>query len=168
MITIVVAVAENGVIGKDNSLPWDCPEDLRWFKAFTTGKTLVMGRKTFDSLPEKFKPLPSRRTIVLTKDNSKATDEFEKIVNPITNEESELRFISDIEKIPDGVLVVGGEQIYRLLIDRVDQIILSRIPGSPTGDAFFPFWPLESFGWKSQGTLSRTGSFSRELFRRSL
>lgn len=167
MITIVVAVAENGVIGKDNSIPWDYPEDLRWFKTFTTGKTLVMGRKTFDSLPEKFKPLPNRRTIVLTKDQSKVTDKFERVVNPITLEESELLFVSDVKEIPDDVLVVGGEQIYRLMIDRVDQIILSRIPLAPVGDTFFPFWPVESFGWKSHGILSRTGNFSREILRRS-
>ena len=66
-LTLIAAVARNGIIGKDNALPWHLPADLRHFKALTTGHTVIMGRKTWESLPEKFRPLPGRRNIVVTR-----------------------------------------------------------------------------------------------------
>ena len=67
ILTLIAAVAKNGVIGKDNRLPWHLPADLRHFKALTTGHAVIMGRKTWESLPEKFRPLPGRQNIVVTR-----------------------------------------------------------------------------------------------------
>ena len=129
---IIVAVAENGVIGKDNGLPWHHPEDLKMFKRETSGHTVVMGRKTFDSIK---KPLPNRLNIVLTR-------------SPRPSNDPNLVFVSSLDEAwarcddAEKVFVVGGAEIYREALNVVDEVWLTQIPGKPEGDTYFPEYPL--------------------------
>ncbi len=122
-ITLIVARADNGVIGRDGEIPWHLPADLRRFKQLTMGAPMIMGRKTFDSLPGL---LPGRRHIVITRD--KAWDE----------EGAEVAHSADealkIANAPH-VWVIGGAEIYALFVDRADRIELTEVHISPEGDA---------------------------------
>jgi dihydrofolate reductase len=127
-ITLIVARADNGVIGRDGEIPWHLPADLRRFKQLTMGAPMIMGRKTFDSLPGL---LPGRRHIVITRD--KAWDE----------EGAEVAHSADealkIANAPH-VWVIGGAEIYALFVDRADRIELTEVHLSPEGDAMLaPF-----------------------------
>ncbi len=133
-IFLVVAVADNGVIGADGAMPWHIPADLRRFKALTMGKPMVMGRKTFESLPG---ILPGRRHIVLTHDQQWDEDGAE-VVHSV--EEALNRANAP------HVAIVGGAEIYRLFLPLADRIELTEIHTSPTGDAIFP--AIERAGWQ--------------------
>src|SRR5580704_3389960 len=104
MVSLIVAMAQNGVIGRDNTLPWRLPEDLRRFKAFTLGKTLLMGRKTFESIGH---PLPGRDNLVLTRDASWHADG----VVVVHSVEEALTHTSGGE-----LVAIGGAEIYRLVL----------------------------------------------------
>ncbi len=128
LLSIIVAVANNGVIGKDGALPWRIPEDLRWFRMNTTGKPIVMGRKTWDSLPKK--PLPDRRNIVVTRNAGWAA-------NGAVHAGSLDEAIAAAGDAPE-IVVIGGEEIYRLALPRVGRIYLTSVGLSPEGDAHMP------------------------------
>ena len=128
-IVLIVARADNGVIGMDGNLPWHLPADLRRFKQLTTGAPMIMGRKTFESLPGL---LSGRRHIVLTRDQSWAEDGAE-VVHTV---ESALALAN-----APHVSVVGGAEIYRLFLPRADRIELTEVHLSPSGDTV-----LEPFG----------------------
>jgi dihydrofolate reductase len=124
-IVFVIARAENGAIGKNGALPWRIPEDLKRFKALTMGAPMIMGRKTFESLP---KLLPGRRHIVLTRGDWQA-------------EGAEIaRSVDEALALVGGPLVsiVGGAQIYRLFEPDADRIELTEVHGSPEADTFMP------------------------------
>ena len=125
-IFLVVAVANNGVIGADGAMPWHIPADLRRFKALTMGKPIVMGRKTFESLPG---ILPGRRHIVLTRDRQWDEDGAEVVHSA---REALLRANAP------HVAIVGGAEIYRLFLPLADRIELTEIHAAPPGDAIFP------------------------------
>ena len=127
MISIIVAIAQNGVIGKDNQLLWHLSEDLKRFKALTTGHTVVMGRKTYDSLP--FRPLKNRRNIIISR-NMPEGEGYEVVRNIDT---ALVRATSDKESF-----IIGGEQIYRETVNEVDQLIVTWIYRDFEGDTFFP------------------------------
>lgn len=131
MITFILARADNGVIGRDGQLPWRLPADLKRFKALTMGRPMVMGRKTFDSFPA---PLPGRRHIVLTRDPrwSAAGAEF------ATSPDAALALAG-----PDAT-VIGGAEIYALLLDRAERIELTEVHAAPDGDAVVPAFT----GWR--------------------
>lgn len=125
-VIAIVAMAENRVIGRGNELPWHLPEDLKWFRQSTTGKTLLMGRKTFASIG---KPLPKRRTIVL----SRSVDVIEGV--DVVNDLSQIGpILGDTKEL----LVVGGTQVYELTRDWWDELLLTRVKRTVEGDAFFP------------------------------
>jgi len=124
--TIVVAISENHVIGKDNKLLWYMPNDLKHFKEITTGHPVIMGRKTYDSVG---KPLPNRRNIIITR--KKITIEGCEVVNSI--EEAFLLCTDEPE-----VFIVGGAEIYRQSINLTDRIYLTIIHKEFEGDSFFP------------------------------
>lgn len=124
MITLIAACSKNGVIGKDNTLPWRLPEDLKRFKSLTMGKNVLMGRKTYESIG---KPLPNRTNIVLTRDTSFKTDS----VLVYNNLEQVLPIFRDI-------IVIGGGEIYKQCINKADVIELTLIDKEFEGDAFFP------------------------------
>ena len=130
MITLIAACSKNRAIGKDNKLLWHLPNDLKRFKRLTTGKTVVMGRKTFESIG---KPLPNRKNIILTNNKDLIIEGCEVITSI-----SELNLIEDI-------VIIGGEQIYKIFIDLADVIELTLIDKYFDGDAFFPEIDLDKF-----------------------
>lgn len=125
-VFLVVAVADNGVIGNAGTMPWHLPADLRHFKALTTGKPMVMGRKTFESLPGL---LPGRRHIVLTRDEDWAEDGAEVVRSP----EEALAAAN-----ASHVAVIGGAEIYALFLPLADRIEWTEVHASPDGDTLFP------------------------------
>lgn len=137
-VSIVVAVSENGVIGVRNQLPWRIPDDLARFKKITMGNTLLMGRKTFESIG---KPLPGRTSLVLTRDPSFQAPEGVLVAHSI--EEAMARAPG-----PE-IFVIGGGEIYDLLLPSADRVYLTRVHGTYAGDTFFDSldsdqWTLES------------------------
>jgi len=126
-ISLVVAVAKNGVIGNRGALPWRIPEDLKRFKALTMGKPVIMGRKTWDSLPKK--PLPGRTNIVVTR-------------NPEFRAEGAIvvqSFEDAVAKAGDGdIAVIGGQAIFAEALPIADIIHMTQVAASPDGDAFMP------------------------------
>ena len=137
-ITLVAAIASNNVIGKENSLPWNIPEDLKRFKQMTSGHTILMGRKTFDSIG---RPLPNRQNIVMTKDENFEREGI-KVINGL-DEALEL-----IKKSNEDIFVIGGSKIYELFEPVANSLAITRILKDFEGDAFFPdinwdLWQIE-------------------------
>ena len=126
-LSIIVAMAKNRTIGVNNTLPWRCPEDLKHFKALTMGHHMVMGRKTYDSIG---KPLPGRTTVVVTR-NTDLTIDGCLVAHSL--EEAIGACAGDSE-----VFVVGGAELYRQALPRVDTLYLTEIQQDVEGDAFFP------------------------------
>jgi dihydrofolate reductase len=134
MISIVVAHSTNRVIGKDNDLPWKIPSDLANFRKLTTGKTVVMGRKTFDSLG---KPLKNRKNVVLTGNDTFAFEGVEVV-----------RSVEEVLALdtPDSELcIIGGETVYKQFLPYVSKMYITLVEGVFEGDAFFPEFDEE--GW---------------------
>lgn len=125
-ITLVLARADNGVIGRDNALPWHLPADLKHFKALTQGKPMIMGRRTFESLPGL---LPGRRHIVLTRDRNWTAPGAE-VAHDLAGA---LGLAGD-----DGVSVIGGAEIFALFLDWADRIELTEVHADVEGDATVP------------------------------
>ena len=132
-ITLVAAIASNGVIGRDNDLPWQLPGDQRRFKELTTGHVLVMGRRTYDSIG---RPLPRRTTIVVTRQPQwePAAGLPEGLLVAGSLDEA----IDRAARIDDQVFVVGGGQVYAEALPRADRLVLTWVEAEPTGDAYFP------------------------------
>lgn len=129
MLSILVAVAKNGAIGKDNDLIWYLSDDLKRFKALTTGHTIIMGRKTFESLPKG--ALPNRTNVVLTKDKSKS---FPNCLMLHSVEEIIEKYAED----PEEHFIIGGGQLYTDLLPYANRIYLTRVHHSFEADVFFP------------------------------
>lgn len=126
-ISIIVALAKNLVIGKDNQIPWHIPADLQYFKRITLGKPMIMGRKNFESIG---RPLPGRKNIILTRD-SNYTAEGCTIVH--TKEEA----IAATDNVEE-VMIIGGGAIYEMFMDDADMLYLTEIDADVDGDVFFP------------------------------
>jgi dihydrofolate reductase len=122
----VAAMGANRVIGRDGELPWHIPGDLKFFKQLTTGGTILMGRKTHDSIG---RPLPKRRNLVLSRTGSGAEG-----VEVFSSLDEIDRTVPSDEKI----YVIGGAEVYRLTMDRWDEVYLTRIEGDHEGDTFLP------------------------------
>ncbi len=140
-LSLIVAMSENRVIGKDNQLPWRISADLRYFKQMTMGRPLVMGRKTFESIG---RPLPGRKNIVVTKQNnwrSEGVDVFNSI-------ESALDFAKSVAKSTDQteVMVIGGANLYEQVLPLSSKLYITRVHANIEGDAFFP--EFESSNWR--------------------
>ena len=139
-LILVVAVAENGVIGRDNHLLWRIKTDLGRFRRLTMGKPMIMGRKTFQSIG---KPLPGRETIVMTRDTSFAAEgvhvvhAWDEAVS--TGAELAARMGAD------SVAVAGGAEIYALALPQVERVFMTRVHASPEGDAVFPNFDRSQF-----------------------
>lgn len=123
----IAAMAENRVIGAANRIPWHLPEDFKWFKATTLGGTLVMGRKTYESIG---RPLPGRTTVVLSR-----TPDAPAI--PGLQRASSLEAVQQMS-LPTPVFICGGADLYRQALDRCALLLLTRVKGRPEGDAYFP------------------------------
>lgn len=133
-LVIVVAMAENRVIGRDGGLPWHLPEDLKRFKAVTMGKPLVMGRRTWESLPRK--PLPGRPNLIVTRQpefEAEGAQVFTDLDQALAAADSLAR-----EMGVDEVCLIGGGSLYEQAFDKVDRIDLTEVRLSPEGDTLFP------------------------------
>ena len=122
MIALVVAYSANRVIGRDGDLPWRLPTDLRRFRELTTGGTVVMGRKTWDSLPERFRPLPGRRNVVVSRNGCDAPEVCRSVA----------------EALREDCFVIGGGEIYAQALARADRVYATEVEGEVEGDAHFP------------------------------
>lgn len=137
-IIAIVAMAENRVIGNDNKLPWHLPEDLKHFSKLTTGHSVLMGRKTYFSLPEKFRPLPNRKNFVVTRDAANLKNE--KNIETVTNLKEFLTSIKNkkLHLSSEMLWIIGGSEIYKETKSFWDEIYLTKVNGNVEGDAFFP------------------------------
>jgi dihydrofolate reductase len=133
IISLIVAVSRNGVIGVDNQLPWHLPDDLRYFKSVTMGKPLIMGRKTHESIG---RPLPGRANIVLTRDRQWTADGVV-VVNDLDAAIAAAKRACDASNV-DEVMIIGGEQIYKMTLDTAHRLYLTEVDADVEGDAFFP------------------------------
>jgi dihydrofolate reductase len=133
MISLIAAVAQNGAIGKNNQLLWHLPEDMRYFRETTRGKTVIMGRKTWESLPAAFRPLPGRRNIVVTRD---------------------AHYVAEgavlAHSLPEAIatageagetFVIGGAELYLQALPQAQRLYLTEVAQTCEGDVFFPEIP---------------------------
>ena len=140
-VTLVVAAADNDVIGRGNALPWDLPADLRHFKRRTLGRPVLMGRRTFESIG---RPLPGRRTLASTRDPAYSADG----VRVVHSLDEALELAADIALI-DGseeLMVIGGAEIYAQALPRASRISLTRVHVMPEGDTWLP--PIDWSCWR--------------------
>jgi dihydrofolate reductase len=131
VIAIVVARARNGVIGRAGGLPWHLPSDLRHFKKLTGGHTVVMGRRTYESLPDRFRPLPNRRNLVLS-------------TNPgyvARGAEVYTSFESALDVCDGDCFIIGGEATYRQALPLSERVYATELEADHNGDARFPDLP---------------------------
>lgn len=133
-VSLIVAASENGVIGKDNDLIWHLPKDMRFFKDTTMGHHVIMGRKNFESIPHKFRPLPNRTNVVITRQTAYKADGC-MVVSSIEEALQIAKHNGD-----DEAFIIGGGQIYKLALEAnlVDKIYLTKVHHSFEGDTFFP------------------------------
>jgi dihydrofolate reductase len=146
---VIVAVAANGVVGRDNALPWHLPEDLRYFKRMTMGKPVVMGRRTFQSIG---RPLPGRRNLVISRD----PDFRAEGVTVLPSLEAALDLAGELVERDGEVMVIGGAQIYAAAIPLADRLYVTEVHAEVSGDAILP--PVDWSAWRE---------VSRELQRAS-
>lgn len=146
-IGLIWAQAKNGVIGRDNAIPWHIPEDMAHFRTVTGGHPVVMGRRTWDSLPERFRPLPGRRNIVVTRQpewsaaGAERTDSLEQALRAPG---------------PDPVWVMGGGEIYRAAMQYATELMVTEVDAEPDGDAYAPEigpeWAAPESPWQESST----------------
>ncbi len=128
MVSIVVARSSNGVIGRDGALPWHLPSDLKRFRELTTGGSVVMGRRTFESLPAAVRPLPNRRNLVVSSNAGYAVEGAEVFDD----------LAVALENCGGDCFVIGGEVTYRQAIPVAERVYATEVDGELDGDAFFP------------------------------
>ncbi len=137
MLSIIVAVAKNNVIGKDNQLIWHLPEDLKRFKEITSGHTIIMGRKTFESLG---RVLPNRKHIILCNDAD------------LNINDKNVTIVDDINRLGEYInkeeenFIIGGATIYKLMLPKVDKLYITKINQEFDGDVYFP--EISEENWK--------------------
>ena len=136
-VTLVAAVARNGVIGRDGTIPWRLPEDMQRFRALTMGHPVVMGRRTWESLPDAYRPLPGRRNIVLSR-------------NPEWSAVGAVRagsLAEALERVGDAsdVFVIGGAELYAASLPLADELVLTELDADVEGDTFFPAFNRSAF-----------------------
>lgn len=133
LVSMIVAMAKNRVIGIENRLPWHIPEDLKYFKAVTMGKPIIMGRKTYESIG---RPLPGRANIVVTR-NSDYAPEGVMVVNNVIDAldcaKKQAKAVGESE-----IFIIGGEQLYRESLPFAEKIYLTEVEIALEGDAYFP------------------------------
>ena len=149
-VSLVAAIAQGGVIGRDNAIPWRIAEDARRFRTLTMGHPVVMGRRTWDSLPDRFRPLPGRRNVVVTRGSDWHADGAERAGS-----------LDEALRLLDGapqMFVVGGAELYAEALPLADELLLTEIDAEVDGDTFFPSWDRAAFHEESREQhLSETG-----------
>lgn len=151
---IIAAMDEEKAIGKNGEIPWHYAEDLKHFKQKTTNNSVLMGRKTYESLPEDFRPLPDRNNIILSRSNLELGESVE-IVNSL---EEAYEAVND-----EKIFIAGGASVYKQVLPDADKMVLTRIPGTHDGDTFFPEWNEDNWKIKSR---EEKGSLVFEEFTR--
>ena len=136
-LSLIAAVPRNGAIGKNNALIWHEPEDLKNFRRVTMGAPVIMGRKTWDSLPARFRPLPGRRNVVVTRNADWHADGAE----AVGSFEAALALLTDAAK----AFVIGGAELFALSLPLADELVLTEIDAELDGDVFFPAWDRAQF-----------------------
>jgi len=132
-IAMIAAMANDRVIGLNGDMPWHLPDDLKFFKAKTTGKPVIMGRKTFESIGSR--PLPNRPNIVISRNASLTFPKFPKVEVFSSIEQALDKYKSEPE-----VIIMGGGELYRQMLPRADRLYLTLIDANIEGDTFFPDW----------------------------
>jgi dihydrofolate reductase len=143
-LAFVVAVAKNGVIGRNGALPWRLPTDLKHFKALTMGKPMLMGRRTWESIG---RPLPGRETIVVTRDPAFSAPGIH--VAHTIDAGLEIATEQARRMGADTIMIVGGADIFAALLERADTVHLAEVDLAPEGDVHFP--PLDPAKWVEVG-----------------
>ena len=129
---MIAAVAENGVIGKDNDLVWNLPDDMRYFVEKTKGRHVIMGRRNFESIPEKFRPLPNRPNIILSRNAAYHAEGC----TTVTDLASALDIAKNSQE--SEAFIIGGAQIYKMGFEHADRMYITEVKASFEGDTFFP------------------------------
>ena len=133
-ISIIVAISKNRVIGKNNKLVWNLPDDMLYFSRMTKGHSIIMGRKNWDSIPKKYRPLPNRKNIVISRNKN------QKIKNiDITRSIEEAIEIAR-ENTDEEIFIIGGGEIYNLGLKYADKLYITEIKKIINGDTYFPKW----------------------------
>ena len=133
-LSIIVAMDDNQLIGKDNTLPWNLPADLGYFKKTTTGKTVLMGRKTYESIG---RPLPNRRNVIISRDANFKAPGCE-VIGPIVR-------ALELAKEDDEIMIMGGATFYEQMLPSVNRLYITQIEGVYAGDAYFPSFNPDDF-----------------------
>ena len=154
-INVIVAMTKSRVIGKDGALPWHLSEDLKLFKAHTTGNIVIMGRKTFDSIG---RPLPNRRNIVV----SKSIREDEKVRGVEYFPDLD-HAVASAQKGDGLIFIIGGASIYHQMIEKADRLYISMVDGEFEGDTYFP--EIRDDVWKVVATEPHAG-FTLKIYER--
>ena len=145
IISLIAAIAENQAIGLNNDLIWHLPDDMKYFMETTKGHHVIMGRKNYESIPHKFRPLPERTNIIVTKQ-----DDYEAKDCIITNSIESAIDVARNDR-PDEIFIIGGGQIYAHSIDLADRLYITEVHKSFEGDTFFP--DIDTTVWQE---ISRT------------
>ena len=132
IVSLIVAASENNVIGRNNQLPWHLPGDIKYFREKTMGHCVIMGRKNYDSIPEKYRPLRGRTNIIITHQKTFSASECI-VVNSIDEALIEAKKKNETE-----AFIIGGGEIFGQSLDAADKIYLTRIHERIDGDVFFP------------------------------
>lgn len=136
-LSLVAAVARGGVIGRGGALPWHLPEDMARFREITMGHPVVMGRRTWESLPDRFRPLPGRRNVVVTRNDAWAAEGAERA--------GSLAEALDLLGNAPSVFVIGGGELFAEALPAADELRLTEIDLEVAGDTLFPPWDRDAF-----------------------
>lgn len=153
MIALIAAISKNGIIGKENALPWYLPEDLKHFKMLTTGKIVLMGRKTFESILKRLgKPLPNRTNVIITRQGLALNDPRLSL--------GDVKIYSSIDEAlthhaGEEIMVAGGGEIFRQTIARADKLYITEVDQTVKGDVYFP--RIDPRIWKETERETHTG-----------
>jgi len=158
-IIAIAAMDEGRVIGADNSIPWKIPGEQKRFAELTSGHTVLMGRNTYDSLPKKYKPLPTRKNVVVTRSPDSLAAEQDIDVWNSPNSFLEACKKGELALPSDCVWVIGGEQVYRETLQHWDEVYLTLVKGRHAGDRYFP--EFEAMFVLEEEEASETHSFLR-------
>ena len=145
-ISIIVAVSSNQVIGKDNKLAWNLPYDMKYFSNTTRNHTVIMGRKNWESIPEKFRPLPNRKNIIVSR-NKKYKIKSSIVVNSVEKAIEVAKNDNDNE-----IFIIGGGEIYKASFKYINKLYITEIRSIIEGNTFFPKWNKKK--WKEISRIS--------------
>lgn len=138
-ISLIAAIGENYVIGANGDLPWHLPDDMKFFSSTTKGHYVLMGRKNYDSIPDKYRPLPGRPNIVVTR----STDFIDDAVDVVNSIEEGIELAK--KKGETELFIIGGGEIYKQTLDIADRLYITHVNASPEGDTHFPSFDLDAF-----------------------